>query len=591
MFKAKKQTHKPGTAKRLVRGSLVLSRTRALSAKLLRFFESGAASPLLKSVKKIDHLARNKVSSPLTKKMGLRKNFSVPVRNSIAAFFSRNSFMKKIASFRAALLNASIRSVGVFLLTFSVYGVASFVLKRFVASPLGVADPDDLAASAVIFLAGLLITVFGDKTVISSLGSSRITGRLLSGCLGVNNSSFERYKTSSAGKYAFAGFGLGSVLGVMTLFLSPLSILLNFFSLLFVVAIMHIPELGLLSVVATISFLPIGILTLVISVTFASFVVKYIRLKRNFRFGTADVVVLMIFLAMIFHFSLTSGDISSSEGYIIAFFSIYFLSKNLLNSETLVVQTFNALCSGLSVGMVLYILGEYAIYIPHENLRLASIEIASNVLDSDMLFMIIASVLPFALSSFSAASKKRPNTWFLVVALSCAVITDSFLSYALILVTVLVFVACATKSPGGAALAALITVPPVFLILSDFATSVSVSAMRAKMLDPVFNSSEKFISYWTASVNAVGLLATFLSAVALIFVFQRIFCSTVMNRSKRNVLLCGTVAASAVMTFVCSFLFNPFSDLRVVGAMWFIFGFCGAAYKVYYSSQPEITEE
>ena len=198
MNKAKKQSHKQGTAKRLVRGSLVLSRTRALSAKMLRFFESGAASPLLTSVKKTDHFARNKVSSPLTKKMGLRKNVSVSVRNSIASFFSRNSIMKKIASFRAALLNSSIRSAGVFLLTFSIYGVASFLLKRFVASSLGVANPDDLIASAVIFLVGLLITVFGDKTIISSLGSSRITGNLLSGCLGVNRSSLERYKTSKS---------------------------------------------------------------------------------------------------------------------------------------------------------------------------------------------------------------------------------------------------------------------------------------------------------------------------------------------------------------------------------------------------------
>jgi hypothetical protein len=169
MFKAKKQSHKQGTAKRLVRGSFVLSRTRALSAKMLRFFESGAASPLFTSVKKTDHFARSNVSSRLTKKMGLRKNFSVGVRNSIASFLSRNSFMKKFASFRAALLNASVRSVGVFLLTFSVYGIASFLLKRFVVSPLGVANPDELAASAVIFLVGLIVTIFSDKTIIFSL--------------------------------------------------------------------------------------------------------------------------------------------------------------------------------------------------------------------------------------------------------------------------------------------------------------------------------------------------------------------------------------------------------------------------------------
>jgi hypothetical protein len=325
---------------------------------MLRFFESGAASPLFTSVKKTDHFARSNVSSRLTKKMGLRKNFSVGVRNSIASFLSRNSFMKKFASFRAALLNASVRSVGVFLLTFSVYGIASFLLKRFVVSPLGVANPDELAASAVIFLVGLIVTIFSDKTIIFSLGSSRITGNLLSGCLGVNQSSFERYKTAYSGKYAVAGFGLGSVLGVLTIFFSPLSILFSLAVMLCVVAIMHIPEFGLLSAVATFSFLPISFTSFIVTVTFVSFVVKYIRLKRNFRFGTADVIVLLMMISMIVHFSLSGGDISASEGYILACVSIYFLAKNLLISNTLVTQTFNALCTGLSVGMALYMVAK-----------------------------------------------------------------------------------------------------------------------------------------------------------------------------------------------------------------------------------------
>jgi hypothetical protein len=205
--------------------------------------------------------------------------------------------------------------------------------------------------------------------------------------------------------------------------------------------------------------------------------------------------------------------------------------------------------------------------------------------------MMIALTLPFALSTFSSTVKKRPNTWFVFIALACAVITDSFLAYALVLVSVLVFVACATKSPGGSILASLIIIPPVFLILSDFAASSTVTALRAKSLDAALNLPNRFLNYWTASISVVGFFATLLFVIALVFVFQRVFASTIMNRSKRNVLICGTIASSAVMAVVCSFLFNPFCDLRVIGALWFVFGFCGSAYKVYYSSQSEITEE
>ena len=182
----------------------------------------------------------------------------------------------------------------------------------------------------------------------------------------------------------------------------------------------------------------------------------------------------------------------------------------------------------------------------------------------------ISATLPFALATFASSSKKRPDTWFIIMSIGCAVITDSFLGYALILVSVLTFIACSTKSPVGAFLAALVTVPPVFLIVSDFADSNLVSVMREKSLDAVLVSEGRFTNFWTASLNVNGWIATALFVVALLFVFQRIFGSTVLNRAKRNVLASGTLAASLVLTVACSFLFNPFSDFIVYASKKFL---------------------
>ncbi len=589
MNKANKQSHKESAAKRIARNSVVLSSTRALSMKLLNFFENGKGKFLAASVTKTDRFVRYKVTAPLAKKMGLRKNFSVPFRNTIASFFDKNFIFKKISAFRTAFLNSSLRSVGVFLLSFGIYGLAAFLLKRFVISPLGNANPDELSFSLVAFLAGLLLSAFGDKSIISSLGNSRIVGNLLLNLLGVNSSSFERYSKNTPRKSGVMGFLFGSVLGVLTLFLPPATVFLNFFLIVVAIAILHIPEFGLLLAVSTLSFLPVDILATISIVSIISYLVKYLRLKRNFRCGTADVVVAFLFLAMVFAFSFSGGDISQSEGYILCFTMLYFLAKNLICSKTLVVQTFNALCTGLSLGMALYILGEYAIYIPHNALRDASLFITQSVMSGDMLFMLLSATLPFAFSSFSALSGKRPNTWFVLMSLVSAIVTDSFLGYALILVSFFVFVAFATKSPVGSALAAAIMLPAMLTLISDFTAS---SAVKAGAFKPIYagTSENVFSNLFSAFGGICGVFLTVLLLVALLLIMQRAFGSTVLCRSRYSVLVCGTVSASAIMLIVCSLFFNPLADMRVLAAMWFVFGLCGSVYKVFYSSQPTSLE-
>ena len=171
--------------------------------------------------------------------------------------------------------------------------------------------------------------------------------------------------------------------------------------------------------------------------------------------------------------------------------------------------------------------------------------------------------------------------------IACAVVTDSLVGYLLILVSIFVFVACATKSPVGSLLASIITLPPVFVLLKDIANSSAVSLLRAKTPDAIFESEFRYVNYWTASVDLCGLLSTVLFVVTLVFVFQRIYGSTINNYSGRYVVMSGTLAASATLAFTCTFVFNPFSDIRVIGMMYFIFGFCGSVYKVCFSSQPE----
>ena len=279
MNRARRKKHRHGTMKRLVRESLFLSSTRYMSSRVVRFFEAGLASPLLRSVKTVEGFVSEKITGPLFKKTELRKNFAMPARNSFAAFISRNPIFKSLSAFRNAALSVSLRSVGVFLLTFGIYAAAIFLLKRYISLTLGTADTDDLAFSAIAFVVGLVLAMFGEKSIISAISSGRITGSLLVNCLGVNESSFGQGKKAASGTAVGISFLLGSLFGVLTLFYSPLDIISIFAAVLVLLTVLHIPEFGLLSAVAVFTFVPIESVAMLIAVTFGSYVLKCLRLK------------------------------------------------------------------------------------------------------------------------------------------------------------------------------------------------------------------------------------------------------------------------------------------------------------------------
>ncbi len=580
MNRARRKKHKHGTMKRLVRESLFLSSTRYLSSRVVRFFEAGLASPLLRSVKAVDGFVSEKVTGPLFKKTELRKNLSMPARNSFAAFLSRNPVLKGLAAFRNAALNVSLRSVGIFLLTFGIYAAAIFLLKRYISLTLGAANTDDLAFSAITFAVGLVLTMFGDKSIISALSGGRITGGLLSDCLGVNESAFGQSSKAASGTAVGISFLLGSLFGVLTLFYSPASIMSVFATVLILLTILHIPEFGLLSAVAVFTFVPFECIAVLIAVTFGSFILKCLRLKRNFRFGTADAVVLLLFVVMLIVSLISGGTMTMGEVYLLCLVAVYFLVKNLICSERLVKQSFNALCLGVRIGMVLYILGEFAMYIPHDNLRATAYWLTDSILDAEMLAMMAVSVLPFAFSSFSAWGTKRSERLTVLLVIACAVVTDSFLFYALAMCALFIYIMFAHKAPIGALVGAGLVLAPAFSIISNVVSSSAVDAGVETAIDSVLGVDFVSGSFWGSIASVNGVICTVLFVAAALLALQRVLGCMAINQGVQTSRLCGTVAASLTIIFVCSFVFNPFSDLRVIAAMWFMLGLCGSVYQI-----------
>jgi len=582
MNKARKKRNKDGFATRLVSESFVLSLTRKLSQRFVRFFEYGIASPILNSAKSVDSFLRKKITGPIFKKLDLRENFSMPARNAIASFFVHNPIMKAASAIQTGFLNTSVRSVGVFLLTFAVYSAALFMLKSYVSVGFGsAASINDISVAAVALLIGLLFIAFGDKTLLNTVGNSKIIGSLLSSCLGVNDSSFARYKNSTPKTAVAVAFLCGSALGIATLFFTPLSVLVCLAAALTVVAIMNVAEFGLLLAMSTFSFLPLNATVLICTVTLLSYLLKCVRLKRNLRFGTADAVVFLALAAVFVGCLVTDGGLVGGEYYILCFTALYFVAKNLLCSEKLVTQAFDALCLGASVGMALYIFGDFATLIPHGYLREAAVLLTCCRLEPEMLVAVVATLLPFALSSFSSVGNRKPREFFLLSVAVCAVLTDSSAFYLLALVSLFVYVAFAYKAPFGSLLGAAAVIPPVAVYTFEHTVSRSVRLGTALSYDSSLVGSQGMESgnLWYAMYNIGGGVAVLLFFAAIVLILQRLLGVGVGESGTKRSLFIGTAASSAVMFTVCSFSFNLFYDLRIYAVMIFVLGLCGAVYK------------
>ncbi len=599
MNKARKKAYKPAVTKRLLRESLILSCTRQASSRLVRFFENSIVSPVISGEQKLIAAAKEKIkglffksaepdknqSQPLTQaqaaKKSTKKKFFKSAHNAVASAIEHNRLMSMLNTLRVAFLTTPLRSVGVFMLTFGVYSAAIFFLKRYVSFSIGNVDTDDLCVAVLMFIVGLLFSVFGEKNIAHYFGNSRIIGSLLSQSLGINDSSLARLPQKPSKNAVGISFLLGSILGVLTLFVSPLKVLLTVMSALILVMIFNVPEMGLLLTVGTLSFASVEITALLSVSTLTSYLFKWLRLKRNLRFGKADAAMLVFLVFLLLFMLASNGGLACGERYIISFVLLYFAAKNLICSKKLLLQTFNALCTGLSAGLLLSIAGSYASFVPYAHLRAAVRLITAEVLSPDMLTLALAVTVPFLLAVPRISSEKGGRIFTKLLIVAFAVVTDSLLLYVSIAVSVLLYIAFSYKAPVGTLVASAVLLPTSIAFLSDFTVSNAVTAFKMRSYDASLGMDGVFsASMWDGLAGVGGILSVLLCVFALIFVFQRMLYGSVLAKKEKTAFYSGTLISSSIVALAGTVIFNPISDLRLIALVWFVWGLGGAVYRM-----------
>ncbi|MBO4277339.1 MAG: hypothetical protein J5925_02950 [Clostridia bacterium] len=572
-MKRKNRTNRKAGLRAVVRESFVLSFTSRLSAKIVKLFEYGFLSPLLTSVRRTDSFFSDKVFAPLKKRFGANRKPQNTVRSAAASFFAGNRIFNALRALKDRFLATSLRSAGVFLLTYGVYTAAIFLLRRYTS---GGADPDTagISVAAVSFIAGLLLVIFGEKSILSALGNGRITGQLLCDCLGINESSLclpEKGRNATGLAFLF-----GSLCGIGTLFVSPARLLFAILVALLAAAIFNVPEFGLLSAVALTAVLPRKQLTVLLLCTLASYLFKCLRLKRNLRFGTADVAFAAVFAVKAL-FALSGGGNPAPE--LLCCMCVYFITKNIICSERLILQALNVFCLGVSLAAAFRIANGFSWYIFPESLRSAVIGLTSCASSiSDPLFLFLPAV-PVALSRLAFPGRRRPGAAALLLIAADRVLEGdvSFAMFALI--AVLAYFAFAHKAPGGALLAAAVAVPAVAVLENLRYGLVPNSVHRGFTLSLHLGDSPSGIAVFGA------VFAFIMLAAALLLSFQRSLGALRYNNSRSAMIICGAVAASAVTAVLASLFSDPFADVRAFAVLWFTLGLEGSVFGVYTRAQ------
>lgn len=263
-------------------------------------------------------------------KLNIKNRWIRPLKFKMAKIFDSSLLLCTLRRCIDRLISLSVGTLGIFFLSFGGYSLLIFLLKHFLLKGWEAPLLDMYLAIGISAFSIPLIAT--KKSLAENLLQSRLTSWLLFSVLGAKPGYFAD-KQEIQGKFGFA-FLAGLVMGMITFYIPLLYILLAVAALIFVYALLSVPEIGVLLICAGIPFLPtMAMLGLILFSIFAFFL-KHIRGKRVLKFEMIDLAVAGFALILLFGgFFSTSPSLSIKPALLLAvFLCSYFLIVNLVRN-------------------------------------------------------------------------------------------------------------------------------------------------------------------------------------------------------------------------------------------------------------------
>lgn len=568
--------------RRLRANSVFLSASGRLSARISWSLTHGVASGVLCGADRVERAWRNGLLMRGVRSLQKADASSATFRKAVAVGADRSRIFALTAKLRRAFLHTRVRFFGIVGLFSALYAIGGLVLSYYFGMAYGAYTLADPIVAACLLLASVPL-LFSGKPVNRACRENRLLSWLFLRVLGVDPASVREdpgERVSARGGLAFV---FGTTLGLLSVFFSPARVLAVTASVLFCAIVLCVPEVGLMAAVILLPVAPLSATAMAACGAAVSYFSKFLRLKRNFRFGAGEAFLLLCVLA--FWAAAWSGGETETAKPVLLYGLLWILTVNLVKTEALFRKFLSCLLYG----------GIFTLLLPAatgllERFAPAAWQIALPEwgLSPTVLRCYLLTLLPIAL--FSA----KRFAGFACLGLSAALgylLGDPWLWLGALLVALFYF-AVAHRAAIGAAVAGVLTVP---LVVSAFGSGMGtlnagLSHAPGVLLHRFWltgiGAGEKAI---TSAAGACGVLLDGVSCglysrilleggiVQLIafaltagFALQCMGCCLQKEPIPLVRKICGGLAAGAAAFLVSAGFTDVFSDLRVLGVFFCI---------------------
>lgn len=587
---SKRQTlPKNGSRGHLRSGSLLLSRLGQWSSRVFWSLENGLPGKLFCGGDETEARLDDSLAARGIRAAGLREKILTPYKVAAAAGASQSRLFALADRFRSAVLLTKVRFFGVTGLLFSLYAFVGFFLYQFFNFSYSRTSIRDLIVSAVIFAISLILLFIG-KPVGEFLSGSRLFGRIFIGVLGIDPGSL-RTAGEKAIPHGALAFVLGTGLGVAAIFLSPGRVLVWTLQFVLALVILAVPETGLLGAVLVLPFCPLSVTASFAAAAAVSFLIKLIRLKRIVRIRVPEILMALLILSAFLGSRGEAGKGDGSEVFLtyLLFGGLWFLIANTIKTGTLYRKLIACLMYGGMITLAMtgagalllaFRLGEWHALIP------------ATTLSPDLLGPYIVVLVPLTLLH---GRRWSGLAMLVLIALNAYFLSSMWVWFGII-VSVVAYCIFAHRAFFESLIAGGIALPMFVATFGDGLASFSVrmsgtaSALMREYWLCGLGLGENVLLFGAAAngLAADGFAAHLYGRMILegglpqLLVFllaafaslQYVFTAIRNTQSGNAKILCGGVAAAAVMFLICGFAADPYADPRFFGLL---FCLCPAA--------------
>lgn len=570
---------------RIISNSFLLSLLTFLSVKLHNLLAGSFVMRMFTVSEKCDKARKsgffaNFVSFPFMRRFipAVRRGFSEEVEKSVFV-----SWYRKLIK---ALITCSVRSLGVFLLSASLYSVLGMTIDA-ILNGISMTRYND----ATICLLALLVSLFmlsSTKSFGEKLCESRILSTVVFDFLGVNPIAVD--KTSSPKNHYAVGLFAGLACGVFSFFASPLKVTAFIIGFIVFATILYSPESGLLLSAVLIPF-ESNLIFFISALSLVSYLLKLFRGKRNFTVKSEDVP--MLFMSVLFVIAFPN----SSVLHLLIIVSSYFMASNLLRSKQLLSKAASCVSLGLAIRAFTDVLSLSCSHIIDKKLITAQF-ISGFIINDNVSFGLFTIVT--LLGAFYTLSNResRFSPLFKLVYLICAIVLTVLSSSDIIwlysLIALLIFFVYRTRHLYNVTFYMLLAMPFLLFARDVFGMYNNIVPFSTVMPSIVMPDTKSFLfggsiygeGTYGIMISSYGIIGCAVFVLTLYLLLSRSFTSSMYQRHGLND-LCGVCVTIIAVFFIAGISINTFSSDRYLLLFLLCCGIISATGNVIPSAEVE----